>query len=92
MSGVKVGRYTYFPSTRPGKKLMTTVKGKTIHFGDSKMEHYKDKTGINKGKDHSDTVRRKSYRSRASGIKNKEGKPTYKDPTSANYHSYHVLW
>ena len=33
--GIKVGKYRYQKSTRPGKKLMTVVKGRTIHFGDS---------------------------------------------------------
>ena len=31
---VKVGKYDYQKSTKPDKKLMVTVKGKTIHFGD----------------------------------------------------------
>ena len=49
---MKIGKYNYEKSTRKGKKLMTIVNGKTIHFGDSKMEQYKDKTGIWKSKDH----------------------------------------
>lgn len=89
---VKVGRFDYKKSTRQGKKLMTTVGDKTIHFGDSNMQHYKDKTGINKSKDHNDPERRKAYLSRAKGIKNKEGKPVANDPKSANYHAIRVLW
>ena len=44
--GIKIGKYRYQKSTRPGKKLMTIVKGRTIHFGDSSLQHFKDKTGI----------------------------------------------
>ena len=51
---VKVGKYDYQKSTRPNKKLMVVVDGKTIHFGDRKMEQFKDKTGIWKSKDHGD--------------------------------------
>lgn len=87
--GKKVGKYTYCKSSRPGKKLMVQVNGKTIHFGDANMEHYKDRTGIWKSKDHGDKKRRDNYRSRASGIK---GGKSYNDPTSANYHAFHVLW
>tara|TARA_R110000850_G_scaffold262509_2_gene391112 strand:- start:87 stop:374 length:288 start_codon:yes stop_codon:yes gene_type:complete len=94
---VKVGKYNYEKSTRKGKKLMVTVKQsdgkqKTIHFGSAAMEHFKDKTGIWKSKDHLDKDRRKNYKSRSSGIKNKKGELTYTDPNTANYHSYNVLW
>jgi hypothetical protein len=89
---MKIGRYTYEKSTRPGKKLMTEVKGKRIHFGDSSMEHFKDKTGIWKSKDHNDKQRRKNYLSRTAGIKNKEGKLTKDDPMSPNYHARRILW
>ena len=90
--GVKVGRYTYCKSTRPGKKLMVEVDGKTINFGDANMEHYKDKTGIWKSKDHGDSKRRENYRSRAGGIKTKDGSLAVKDPKRANYHAYNILW
>ena len=91
---VKIGnvRYDYQKSTRKGKKLMVTVNDKTIHFGDSSMQHYKDKTGIWKGLDHKDKNRRDNYRKRAGGIKDKEGNLTYLNPMSANFHSYHILW
>ena len=93
---VKVGRYNYEKSTNPNKKLMVVVekdgKKKTIHFGDRKMEHFKDKTGIWKSKDHGDKERRKNYLSRSGGIKNKEGKLTKDDPFSPNYHARRVLW
>lgn len=89
---VKVGSYDYKKSTRPDKKLMVEVKGKTIHFGARSMEHFRDKTGIWSSKNHGDDKRRKSYLARAKGIKDKQGKLTWKDPTSPNYHAVRVLW
>ena len=89
---VKIGKYEYTKSTRPDKKLMVKVNNKTIHFGSSKMEHFKDKTGIWKSKDHNDAKRRKSYLSRSGGIKKKDGSLTKNDPTSPNYHSRKILW
>jgi hypothetical protein len=88
----KVGGYTYQKSTAKGKKLMTKVDGKIIHFGDADMQHYKDKTGIWSSKDHEDKKRRQSYLARASGIKNKSGRLTKNDPSSPNYHAIRVLW
>ena len=81
-------------STRPDKKYMVrTPKGKLIHFGDAKMEHYEDKAlGIWSHLDHGDIMRRMNYRKRAKGIRNKDGKQTYKDPEYANFYSYHLLW
>ena len=90
--GVKVGRYTYCKSNKQGKKLMVEVDGKTIHFGDANMQHYKDRTGIWKSKDHGDSERRENYRSRAGGIKKGDGSLAVKDPKQANYHAYNVLW
>lgn len=89
---VKVGRYDYQKSTRPTKKLMTVVKGKTIHFGDRNSQHFKDKTGIWSSKDHLDKERRKNYLTRSAGIRNKEGKLTKDDPKSPNYHARRVIW
>ena len=89
---VKVGRYEYKKSSRPDKKLMTVVDGKTIHFGSRKMEHFKDKTGIWKSKDHGDPDRRKSFLARAKGIKKKDGSLAWKDPSSPNYHAVRILW
>ena len=90
---VKVGRFNYKKSTVPGKKLMVLLKGgRSIHFGDSSMQHYKDKTGIWKSKDHLDEKRRKSYLARSGGIKRKDGTLTKNDPSSPNYHSRRVLW
>lgn len=89
---MKIGKYIYEKSTRKGKKLMVFVNGKTIHFGDSNMEQYKDRTGIWKDKDHLDKDRRDRYRARASKIRNKKGELTYLDVNSPNYHSYNIFW
>jgi len=93
---VKVGKYDYKKSTRPGKKLMVEVnkdgKKKTIHFGATSYGHFKDKTGIWKSKDHNDAERRKNYRSRHGGIIKKDGTKAIKDPMGASYHAYRVLW
>tara|TARA_R110000796_G_scaffold225929_2_gene342370 strand:- start:800 stop:1078 length:279 start_codon:yes stop_codon:yes gene_type:complete len=88
----KIGRYTYKKSTVSGKKLAVVVNGKTINFGDSSMQHYRDKTGIWKSKDHLDEKRRKNYLARSGGIKRKDGTLTKNDPNSPNYHSIRILW
>lgn len=89
---VKVGRYNYEKSTRGDKKLMVRVKGKLIHFGNPKYQHFKDKTGIWKELDHGDKERRKRYLSRSKAIKDGDGNLTYNNPKSPNYHSINVLW
>jgi hypothetical protein len=89
---VKIGKYTYEKSTKPDKKLMVIVDGKKIHFGSSKMEHYKDRTGIWKDKDHFDKKRRESFRKRISGIKLKDGSRAIDDPKSPAWHSLRILW
>ena len=90
---VKIGKYEYQKSTRKGKKLMTVVdNGTTVHFGDSSMQHFKDKTGIWKSLDHGDKERRKNYLVRSAGIKDKSGKLTKDNPLSSNYHSRRILW
>jgi hypothetical protein len=90
---VKIGNYIYQKSNRKDKKLYTIVNGKAVHFGNINYEHYKDKTGLlDKKLNHLDRDRQKSYLARAKGIKDKNGKFTYKDPNSPNYHSYNILW
>ena len=82
-------------STRKGKKYMVvSPNGKTIHFGASNMEQFKDSTGLGlySHLDHKDLERRKRYLARAKGIKNKEGKLTWNDKNSANYYSIKYLW
>ena len=83
--------YDIQKSTRPGKKLMATYTNRTtgnkntIHFGDSKMQHYKDCTGLlPKSQAHHDPQRRKNYKSRHRG--DNLHKP------SAGQLSYYCLW
>jgi hypothetical protein len=80
--------YKPFRSKRKGKKFSVYVKGKSgnpklIHFGDSNMKDFTQ---------HKDPKRRKSYLARAKGIKNKQGKLTWKDKNTANYWAVHYLW
>jgi hypothetical protein len=90
---VKVGNYNYELSTKKDKKLMVVVDGKVIHFGDAYSQNYADKTGLlDKKYLHGDDMRREHYLKRAKGIKDKEGKETYKDPHSANWHAVRILW
>lgn len=90
---VKVGKYNYELSSRKGKKLMTVVDGKLIHFGASGMEHFKDKTGLlPKSLNHGDKERRKSYLDRSGKIKDGQGRLTKDLPSSPNYHARRVLW
>ena len=76
-----------FKSNTKGKKMSVWVmkdgKRKLIHFGDSNMKDFTQ---------HGDEKRRKSYLARSAGIRNKEGKLTKNDKTSANYWSRKVLW
>ena len=81
-------------SRAKGKKYAVTYNNKTINFGDSNMQQYKDSTGLGlyTSKNHLDPIRRKSYLARAKGIKNKKGELTWKDKASANYYSVRYLW
>ena len=89
---VKIGKYEYKKSTNPKKKLMVVVNNKTINFGSRDMEHFKDKTGIWKSKDHGDSKRRASFRARMSGIKLKDGSRAVDNPLSPAYHAMKILW
>jgi len=89
----KIGKYVYERSTAKNKKLMTIVNGKKVHFGDIRLEHFKDKSGLlPKNLNHGDKKRQESYLKRSSGIKRKDGTLTKDDPTSPNYHSRRILW
>ena len=79
--------YKPVKSTKQGKKGMVYVmKGgskRLLHFGDSTM------TDKRKG---ASKAQQKSYLARSAGIRNKEGKLTKNDKTSANYWSRKVNW
>ena len=82
---VKVGRFYYSKSTRPGKKLMAVVGNKTIHFGAAGYEHYFDRTGLlPKRLNHKDSERRSRYHSRHSSDGN--------DTSTAGWHAKKILW
>ena len=88
-----VDGYEYKLSTAKGKKLMVVVNGKTIHFGASGMEHFRDRTGLlPKHLNHGDKKRRDSYLARTAKILRKDGSKTANDPSSANYHARKILW
>ena len=92
--------YQPFPYKGTGKfKYSVYVKAcknkcgkKLIHFGHIDYQHYKDKGGHYAHLNHLDKTRRKNYRKRASGIRNKKGQLTYKLKDTKNYWSYHYLW
>lgn len=88
--------YKPFVSSAKNKKYSVYVikngKRKLIHFGDSRMQQYKDKLGHYKNLDHNDKKRRASYLARAKGIKDKDGNLTWRDKNSANYWSIRMLW
>lgn len=73
-------RYKYFVYVKA-----STKKGyKKIGFGYKGMADWRSKTATKE--------QRKSYRARASGIKNKKGELTYKMKDTSNYWSYTYLW
>tara|TARA_E500000178_G_C16981471_1_gene736006 strand:+ start:747 stop:1016 length:270 start_codon:yes stop_codon:yes gene_type:complete len=82
-------------STSKYKKYMVkTPKGKIIHFGDKRYEHFKDTTGLGKysNLNHNDKKRRENYCKRAKGIKDGKGNLTYNNKESPNYYSMKYLW
>jgi len=89
---VKVGKYDYLKSNKQNKKLMVNINDKWVHFGDTRYQHYKDRSGIWSKMDHKDDERRKKYLARATKIKNKNGDLTANDPSSPNYHAIRILW
>jgi hypothetical protein len=81
-------------STRKGKKYMAYTGGHWVHFGSIINQQYRDSTPLKlySHLDHGDRKRRENYLARAKGIKDKEGRLTYKDPSSANALSIKYLW
>lgn len=76
------------------KYSVITPKGKKIHFGDTRYEHYKDTTGLKlySNLDHLDEKRRSAYRKRHSKILTKSGTPAYLDKEQPSYYAYNYLW
>ena len=81
-------------STHKNKKYMVYYNNKWIHFGDTRYEHFKDATPVKlySNLDHNDIKRRELYLKRAKGIRDVDGKLTYKDKNSPNYYSIKYLW
>ena len=80
-------------SERKNKKYkVITPAGNIVHFGDTRYSQYKDKIGKFSHLDHNDKQRRDRYLKRAKGIKDKQGKLTWKNKESANYYSIKYLW
>jgi hypothetical protein len=63
-----------------------------IHFGDTRYEHYFDKIGLFSHMNHKDEGRRRNYLVRAKGIRDGQGRLTYKLKWSPNYWSVNYLW
>jgi hypothetical protein len=88
--------YEPFKSKRKNKKYSVYVikndKIKLIHFGDTRYFHFFDKIGDYSELNHLDEERRNRYLERSMGIKNKDGKYTYKDINSPNWWSINYLW
>lgn len=71
-------------SDKPEKKLMAELKdGTIIHFGQ------KDSITFLEG---GTEEKRQSYKARASKIKNKQGRFTFKIPFTSNFLAYNLLW
>lgn len=64
-------------------KNETTGKPKLIHFGDKRYEDYTQ---------HKDKKRREAYLKRAKGIRDKDGKLTWKNKNTKNYWAVKYLW
>jgi hypothetical protein len=84
-------------SNHKHKKYSITVeyndKIKTIHFGDTRYQQYKDRTPLKlyKHLDHEDKDRRDNYLSRATKILNDKGLAV-NDPFSPNRYAVIYLW
>ena len=89
---VKIGGYNYTKSKNKNKKLDVIVNGKKISFGDTRYQHFRDKTKIHKNLDHEDPKRRKNYLTRTAKQKDGKGNLTKENPESANYHARRILW
>ena len=82
-------------SKKKNKKYeVTFLDGTKLDFGDTRYQHYKDRTKYKyyKKDDHLNLDRRKSYLARASQIKDKNGNLTRNNPKSPNFYSLRLLW
>jgi len=87
----------YEKSSKAGKMYTAILKNKEndrevkIHFGDNKLGNYQDKTGLNAYPNlvHKDKVRRRNFRNRFSGLKQKQDWSKYYTPL---YFAWSKLW
>lgn len=72
-------------STRKFKKYMVLHNGKWIHFGDTRYQHFKDRTPLKMYShlDHNDPARKRRYYQRHG---------TTRDKSSAKYWANLYLW
>lgn len=73
----------YLSDRKDKKLMMITPKGKKVHFGSATSTTFLEGA---------DEKKRNAYRARASKIKDKNGRYTYKIPGTANYYAFHLLW
>jgi hypothetical protein len=79
-------KYIIQKSTRKNKKYMVFVDGKMIHFGDTRYQHYEDKTYLKlySNLNHYDEERQNNYKKRHNKTRHK----LY----SASWFSDNYLW
>ena len=103
MVQLKSGVYFEKASPKSGKKYVAYIpkvdgKFKKVSFGARAYEHYKDSVPKRLGggkwssKNHMDKDRRRNYRNRHSGMRNKDGKRSIDVKYSPAWFSYHFLW
>lgn len=62
---VRLDGYTFERSKRAHKKYAVTLaSGRTVHFGDTRYQQYKDRIGLFSDADHGDKERRRRYYAR----------------------------
>lgn len=86
--------WIFRPSQKKNKKYDVLFKDRWIAFGDSRYQHYRDRTGLGlySHLDHNDKKRRERYKKRHEKILLKNGKPAVMDMNSPAYWSYFYLW
>lgn len=76
--------YKILKSWRKHKKYAVILSDNTtIHFGDTRFKDFRS---------HGDKTKQFKYLSRASKIRDKNGRLTINNPKSANYWAARVLW
>jgi hypothetical protein len=79
---IALGATDFGISNRKNKRFYVIYNNKPIHFGSNTNNTFID---------HHDEKIRKAWKARHSKIL-KDGKPAYKNKTSAEFWSYNILW